>query len=168
MKTIKYLPIGTICTLKGDNKKIMIVGYYSISYNGVIKMYDYSGILYPEGLLMKNRIYSFNHTDIASIEFVGFVSDEYNKLNLRIQSNKSQYKKEREIKTDIVYNFKFDENGVVVYDPISGSNYQNNGINKEVDELKKSVINPFQEKYNNDKKNDDDKSNWTIFKNKEE
>ena len=50
----KYLPIGTVCTLKGNNKKVMVIGFFSVEYNGNIKMYDYQGCSYPEGILLKN------------------------------------------------------------------------------------------------------------------
>ena len=38
----KYLPIGTICTLKGKNKKVMIVGVYGVEFNGNLKINDYT------------------------------------------------------------------------------------------------------------------------------
>ena len=34
----KYLPIGSVCTLKGKNKKVMITGYYSVEFNGNFKI----------------------------------------------------------------------------------------------------------------------------------
>ena len=71
----KFLPIGTICTLKNKNKKIIIVGYFSIKYNGDAVIYDYSGLDYPAGLL-SNSFYHFNHSDINSIDYLGYESEE--------------------------------------------------------------------------------------------
>ena len=39
----KYLPIGSIVTINNTNKNVMIVGYYAIKYQNVVKMYDYMG-----------------------------------------------------------------------------------------------------------------------------
>ncbi len=33
----KYLPIGTICQIKGNINRVMIKGYYGRTYNNVIK-----------------------------------------------------------------------------------------------------------------------------------
>ena len=73
----KYLPIGSVCTLKGKNKKVMITGYYSVEYNGNLKIQDYCGCAYPEGMLLPEQYCTFNHTDIENIDFLGFKNDEY-------------------------------------------------------------------------------------------
>ena len=79
-KLNKYLPIGSIVELKNNDKKFMITGYFSLECDDLIKIYDYVGCLYPEGLLLKNNNYSFNHEEIVKVIFNGYVSDEYNVL----------------------------------------------------------------------------------------
>ena len=110
----KYLPIGTICSLKNNNKKIMIISYFSLEYNGNVKMYDYKGCVYPEGLLLPAQTVSFNHEEIEKIEYVGFKNEQYeifnNMLN-RKEEETTQYEQ-----SAVMSNFKFDENGVVVFD----------------------------------------------------
>ncbi len=83
----KYLPIGTVVTLKNQIRKIMIIGYYSPKYEGKIVIYDYVGCSYPEGLLSKDYIISFNHEDIINLDFVGFKCDEYKELNNNLCNN---------------------------------------------------------------------------------
>ena len=39
----KYLPLGSIVKLKNSDKKLMIIGYYSLEYNNSVKIYDYEG-----------------------------------------------------------------------------------------------------------------------------
>ena len=163
MQNNRYLPIGTVCTLKGINSQIMIIGYYSITYNGTIKIYDYSGVVYPEGILMKNRNVSFNHADISNVDFLGYRNEKYDLLNKKMLSNREKYSKDKKVDKSIVMNFEFDENGVVIYDPIHNvglkkndtpsSSQNNNNINN---------INPFQEKYDKKLENIDDKE-WSIF-----
>lgn len=168
MDNSKFLPIGTICVLKNNDKEIMIAGYYSISYNGVVKLYDYSGVVYPEGLLMQNRKISFNHSDIEKISFMGYINDNYKKLNDKLNSNDSEYNKEHNVDNKVTYNFVFDENGVVIFDPIVMEKNNNNG-NSDISNEKNELRNPFQEKYDNDLKNNNNNnnknSNWSIFKN---
>ncbi len=77
----KYLPIGTVCTLKNGNRKIMIISYFSLEYNGNVKMYDYKGCVYPEGLLLPAQTVSFNHEDIATINFFGYQDVSYQIFN---------------------------------------------------------------------------------------
>ena len=76
----KYLPIGSVVLLNND-KKVMIIGYYSIQYNNTIKMNDYLGCSYPEGMLLPNDLISFNHDDIEQVIFTGYVDDSYEHLN---------------------------------------------------------------------------------------
>lgn len=71
----KYLPIGTVVTLKNATKKIMIIGYCPVE-NGKKQMYDYSACLYPEGVIDSNKVLLCNHDQIAQIHFVGFESEE--------------------------------------------------------------------------------------------
>lgn len=135
----KYLPIGSIVKVKDIDKKIMITGYYSIEYNNSVIIYDYVGISYPEGLLLKNNSYSFNHSDITSLVFTGYLSSEYNKLNSNLldQLNKSE---DLEHPSTFV-NLKFDKNGVVVYEEVSD-------IKEEAKIVDTLVENPFTNKDN--------------------
>ena len=113
----KYLPIGSIVTLKESNKRIMIIGYYSIKYQNLVKIYDYFGCVYPEGLLLPDNLYSFNHKDIIEINFVGFKNEEFTVLNNNMNNQLLTDKKEMQTKENFA-NLKYDKNGVVVYDEL--------------------------------------------------
>lgn len=75
----KYLPIGTVVTLKEGTKKIMIIGYCPI--NDKNQMYDYSACPFPEGVINPNRIVAFNHNNIEMIYQKGIENEEYVKFN---------------------------------------------------------------------------------------
>lgn len=66
---MEVLTLGSIVILKGGYKKLMIIGRKIISRNIV---YDYMGILYPEGYLGEEYCYVFNTADIEQILYEGY------------------------------------------------------------------------------------------------
>jgi len=86
----KFLPIGTVVSLKGATKRIMIAGFCP-ELKG--KMFDYSGTLFPEGLMGLDKTLLFNHEEIDKIYHKGLVDDEekafINKLNETLEKVKS-------------------------------------------------------------------------------
>lgn len=157
----KYLPIGTICQIKGNINLIMIKGYYGRTYNNIIKNYDYIGCKYPEGDLLENYNVFFNHTDIVSIVFNGYESVEFKKLNgilFSLEGDNSKIVKPQ-IDDDMVY--KFDENGVVVFDGKSSQITSDEGRNSL--DSNKEILNPFVKNYDEIKINKPN-SSQDIFK----
>ena len=71
----KFLPVGTVVRLKGASKSLMITGFCSVSGTDQ-KMYDYCACLYPEGAVSSEINLLFNHEQIETIFFKGFVSEE--------------------------------------------------------------------------------------------
>lgn len=76
MEENKYLPIGTVVLLNGGSKKVMITGFCVIPNDNKHKLYDYSGCLYPEGVINSNEVCLFNHEQIDEIVFKGYENDE--------------------------------------------------------------------------------------------
>lgn len=68
----KYLPIGTVVLLKGGKKRLMITGFCSLAENDSSKLYDYSGCLYPEGVIESKSMALFNHNQIEKIFYLGY------------------------------------------------------------------------------------------------
>ncbi len=69
------LPIGSVITLKEGEKKLMIYG--RVQFNTEINMaFDYLGCFYPEGNIGEEYNFLFNHEDIGTVHFIGFVSVE--------------------------------------------------------------------------------------------
>ena len=54
-KKDKYLPIGSVVILKGAKRKLMITGYIQIDLKKLDKVYDYSGCLFPEGIINTDK-----------------------------------------------------------------------------------------------------------------
>ncbi len=82
----KYLPIGTVVMLKGGSKRVMITGFCTRE-DGKKKLWDYSGCLYPEGILESNQICLFDHKQIQEVYHVGLEEDEEEK-NFKTQLKK--------------------------------------------------------------------------------
>lgn len=75
MTAIKdLLPIGSVVLNKNANKKLMVIGIL-MDIDGV--RHDYIGVTYPEGFMDAQHLYAFNHSDIASVEFLGYVNAEF-------------------------------------------------------------------------------------------
>lgn len=81
------LPIGTVVTLQGGVRKIMIIGVKTTIRDAPEVIYDYIGVLYPEGFLGDEGNFMFNHSDINDIIFKGYNNPEReNFLNFLEQS----------------------------------------------------------------------------------
>ena len=72
----KFLPIGSVILLKGGEKRLMITGYCLLTRENVDKVYDYSGCLYPEGIITSNQTAVFNHDQIEKVYALGYSDDE--------------------------------------------------------------------------------------------
>lgn len=75
MKYEKYLPIGSVVLLKNAKKRLMITGFCVIPNDGE-EEYDYSGCLYPEGIISSDEVAVFNHNQIEKVYSAGFSDEE--------------------------------------------------------------------------------------------
>lgn len=83
----KFLPVGSVVLLKNATKKIMITGFCSLSPEHKGKLFDYTGCLYPEGLLSSDQICLFDHEQIGEVFYKGFESDEEVEFKTKLLSN---------------------------------------------------------------------------------
>ncbi len=82
-----YLPLGSIVLLKDARRQLMVIGYSALDMKNK-KMFDYAGVLYPEGFLDSSLNLLFNHSQIDKIINIGYTDDfakkyleELNKAN---------------------------------------------------------------------------------------
>ncbi len=68
----RTLPIGTIVSLYGAEKRLMILGYLKYLKGDNVRVYDYCGCTYPEGYLDSETTAVFDHDDIEHIYALGF------------------------------------------------------------------------------------------------
>lgn len=64
------LPLGSVVTLKNGTKRLMIVGRLQ-EQNATHQVFEYSAVLWPEGMISSDHVYLFNGDDIERIYFVG-------------------------------------------------------------------------------------------------
>lgn len=72
----KFLPIGSVVLLKGGKKRLMITGFCMADKSDIKKKYDYSGCLFPEGIVDTNYTALFNHDQIEKVFFAGIQDEE--------------------------------------------------------------------------------------------
>ncbi len=93
----KFLPIGTVVTLKGATVKLMITGFCAISPDHEGVMFDYSALPYPTGETVDGSRGLFNHNQIETINHMGYESPEdleyKEQINLFLQIGEEEYQK---------------------------------------------------------------------------
>ena len=72
----KYLPIGSVVMLKSATKRLMITGFCAVSKENPNIVFDYSGCIFPEGIVSSDQTALFNHEQIDKIYFVGLKDEE--------------------------------------------------------------------------------------------
>lgn len=96
MKQNYILPIGSVIKTKKGNVKLMIVGRAQLYNNdGAIGYFDYSALVYPEGITSQQEFAFFNHEDIQEIYFEGYRDEVEEKFAERYEENikKTSYSK---------------------------------------------------------------------------
>lgn len=66
------LPIGSVVLLKESTKKLMIVGVCQLGSQSKKKIWDYTGVIYPEGFLSPDKMFLFNNEQIAQVYAIGY------------------------------------------------------------------------------------------------
>lgn len=80
----KFLPIGTVVMLKGAKKRLMITGFCSYDLETRKKAYDYTGCLYPEGIITSKQTALFDHNQIEKIYFLGYSDQEEKNFKMKL------------------------------------------------------------------------------------
>lgn len=84
----RILPIGTIVLLKNGIKRVMIAGYIPTELDDN-KIYDYSGVPYPEGLVDSRKILLFDHNQVDKVFHYGYKDEEHDQLVEKINNIKA-------------------------------------------------------------------------------
>lgn len=87
----KYLPIGTVCILKGGTKRVMITGYCTVSSEKTDVIFDYNGCPYPEGEVNLEKTLLFNHDQIDKVYNLGYFDDEMYLYQVKLKELMEKY-----------------------------------------------------------------------------
>ena len=71
----QLLPVGSVITLKGATKKLLIIGI-TVERQEDNRVYDYIAVPYPEGYIDGETMFLFFHKDIEEVNYIGFVDAE--------------------------------------------------------------------------------------------
>ena len=80
----KYLPVGTVVLLKNGSKRIMINGFCTMDSNQPEKVFDYSGVLFPEGSLSSDQTLLFDHNQIIRVDHMGLEDEEEKEFKVKL------------------------------------------------------------------------------------
>lgn len=86
----RFLPIGTVVSLKGGKHPVMINAYCVFATAKKQNIYDYGGCLYPQGIVDSNIVHAFNHAMIDKILYKGYETEESKKLSEVLNQNYNQ------------------------------------------------------------------------------
>lgn len=78
------LPIGSVVLLHDGTKKVMIMGLCQKGENDAEKVWDYCGVVFPEGYMSADRIYLFNNSQIKQIFMLGYQDEEQLEFSKKI------------------------------------------------------------------------------------
>lgn len=87
----KFLPIGTVVLLKGAKKRLMITGFCSFDEAKKDKAYDYTGCLYPEGIISSKQMALFNHSQIEKVYHLGLRDEEEKQFKQKLVVELNKY-----------------------------------------------------------------------------
>lgn len=69
------LPIGSVVLVGNSKKKVMIVGLCQKG-GAEGKLWDYAGVVFPEGYIDPNKMFLFNNEQISQIYALGYQDAE--------------------------------------------------------------------------------------------
>ncbi len=80
----KYLPVGSVVLLQNGTKRVMINGFCTMDASKPDKVYDYSGVLFPEGSLSSDQTLLFDHAQIVRIDHIGLEDQEEREFKAKL------------------------------------------------------------------------------------
>ena len=97
----KYLPVGSIVLLNGGTKRLMITGYCMQTEERPGEIFDYSGCVYPEGMIRSDITLIFNHSQIKELFHSGYLDEDGIKLREELLKAEAEPKRiEEEFKEE--------------------------------------------------------------------
>lgn len=72
----KLLPIGSVVLIGDSVKKVMIIGVAQMEAENEGKIWDYAGVIFPEGYLSADEVYLFDNEQITEVYALGYQDAE--------------------------------------------------------------------------------------------
>ena len=85
--------MGSVVLLKGAEKRLMICGWLQQKADG--SLFDYSGCLYPEGIISSDELVLFNDEDIEHLFYLGMQDSEQMAFSSNVKKRLEEEKNEK-------------------------------------------------------------------------
>lgn len=73
----RILPVGSVVTIKDGNLPLLIISRATLfENNGELGYFDYSAVIYPEGMTDGDKLIFFNREDLESIVYFGYINSD--------------------------------------------------------------------------------------------
>lgn len=79
------LPIGSVVLLKDSTKRLMIIGVCQKGGSDPEKLWDYAGVLFPEGYISSDKVFLFDASQIGQIYQIGYLDVE--SINFKLKAD---------------------------------------------------------------------------------
>ena len=83
----QLLSIGSVVLLKGEGKKLMLIGYFGVDSRGT--SVDYMGVPYPEGYISSDTIVGFNQNEVIQVLHEGYKDVEQERFFTELNAYKN-------------------------------------------------------------------------------
>lgn len=93
----ELLPIGSVVALHGATRKLLIIGTV-VHEEQTDTTYDYIGEPYPEGYIDAETMFLFQHEDIDSVHFLGYINSEMQSYRAKLMEELEKNNTEKEDK----------------------------------------------------------------------
>lgn len=94
------LPIGSVVTLKGGEKKVMIIGicqFQAVAGEEKPRIWDYVGCPFPEGYQGPSEGYLFNGDQIENVYVLGYQDEEQMAMKTKYDMLLEELRKDSEV-----------------------------------------------------------------------
>ena len=90
------LPIGSVVALQGATRKLLIIGTI-VHDEQTNTTYDYIGEPFPEGYIDAETMFLFQHEDIDSVHFLGYINAEVQSYQASVREELEKRRKSRQL-----------------------------------------------------------------------
>ena len=77
------LPIGSVVLLKDSTKRVMIIGLCQKGTSDPDKVWDYAGVVFPEGYMSADKVFLFDTAQIEQIYQIGYLDAESHNFKMK-------------------------------------------------------------------------------------
>lgn len=90
--TEDWFPIGSVVNLQDDDGLVLILGYMAQDVQ-TGRLWDYSGVSFPQGFMGHNEMLMFDRTSIARLFYLGYQDIDYVRYHEMLLATQNDFEK---------------------------------------------------------------------------